>query len=308
MNIVFFGTSAFAVPILEALIDSEHRPAAVVTRPDSSQGRGQQLKASAVASVAEAHGVRVLKPEDVRSGFFLAEYQSLKPGLAVVAAFGGILSKEVLEVASVENLNVHPSLLPRHRGASPLQRTILEGDSLTGVSLALVTSRVDAGPVLLQEEDQVLPTDTAASLGERLARLGVGSLFRVLRDLDSFLGRAVEQDEAQATYAPKLSKAEGQVNWAEPAGLIERRIRAYQPWPRAYSVLDGRRLVLLRSELCAESGAPGTVLAADPKQGLVVAAGKASLRILELQPEGKRPMPAEAWLAAHSLAVGLTFS
>lgn len=296
LRLVFAGTPEFAVPSLEACAASGHRLAAVYTQPDRPAGRGRRPRASPVKARAAELGVRVRQPQTLRDADEQAGLAALSPDLMVVVAYGLILPPAVLRIPRLGCVNVHASLLPRWRGAAPIQRAVEAGDARTGVTLMQMAAGLDTGPVLAQRECPIAPCDTAGELHDRLARLGGDLLAESLDALARGALSAAPQDTAQATYAAKLDKAEGRLNWDLDAAALARRVQAFNPWPVAYASLDNERVRVWRA--CARPGAceaaPGTVLAAG-RDGVDVATGKGVLRIAELQwPGGRRLSAGEA--------------
>lgn len=310
LRIVFFGTPAFAVPTLEALIASRHQVVAVVTQPDKPTGRGQKVAAPAVKVTATSHGLPVWQPERMRDEAFQAAYREASPDLGVVAAYGKILPESVLQVPRLGLLNVHASLLPRWRGASPIQHAVMAGDAETGVTIMRVVKALDAGAMLATVTRAIGPDDTSDEVEHDLARLGAALLVRTLDDVEA--GTAIEspQDDSRATYAPRLDKTDGIVNWQQGASALHDFVRGMRPWPFAQAWLQGQRLMLLRTRPASgpiPPAAPGTIV--EVKPALVVATGDGrGLEILELQPEGRRAMSARDFLAGRAVAPGAAFT
>jgi len=309
LRIVYFGTPTFAIPPLEALLSSRHRVVAVVSQPDRPRGRGQQLRPTPTRELAETRGVPVLQPPRIRDESFLRAIRDLAPDLGVVAAFGRILPDELLTIPRLGMINVHASILPRYRGAAPIQRAVLAGDEETGVTIMRVVSELDAGPTFGIERVPIGPAATSGEVEALVARAGAPLLLRVVEDLAA--GRAVEtpQDHQQATYAPKVTKAEGAINWSESAAAIHDKVRGLQPWPLASTHLEDERYVIRRSAIhsARTTEPPGAVVEAHGDT-LSVACGDGSvLRILEIQPEGRRSMTAREFLAGRHLAPGDRF-
>ena len=305
MRVVFFGTPAFAVPTLEALLASSHSVVGVVTQPDRPRGRGQRVSDAPVKRRSLEAGIPLLQPVSLKPPEFLAELAAFKADLGVVAAYGRILSDAVLAVPRLGMINVHASLLPRYRGAAPVHRAVIAGDRETGVTIMRVVKALDAGPMMATIRRPIDADETSVDVERDLARLGAGLLVDVVDRLAA--GRAPEmpQNDADATYAPRLAKEDSRLDWSRPARDLHNQIRGLHPWPHAETFLDGKRLILLRSAvLDTSSGAPpGTIVAARGDQ-LDVAAGDGVLRILELQAEGKKPMRTRDFLAGHAMPPG----
>jgi methionyl-tRNA formyltransferase len=310
LRIVFFGTPAFAVPTLEQLVHSRHEVVGVVTQPDRPRGRGQQVSEAPVKALAVSLGLPVLQPERLARDPFEASFAALRADLGVVAAYGKILPDWLLATPRLGLINVHASLLPRYRGASPVHRAVIGGDAVTGVTIMRVVKALDAGAMLATVQVAIGPDDTTTIVEEALAARGAELLVATLDDIEH--GRAVEtpQDEALVTYAPKLTKAEGLVDWHRPARDVHNLVRGLWPWPHAYAFLDGTRFILHRSRLSPLPGGapPGTILAASAGEGLHVACGDGAVEILELQLEGKRVMSARDAMANTLLKPGARFS
>lgn len=307
MRIVFFGTGCFAVPSLEALLDAGHDVAALVTQPDRVKGRGRALAAPPTKSVAERRGVPVLQFERVREPTAQEALRRLRPELQVVVAFGQILPRSVIDIAPRGTVNVHGSLLPRLRGAAPVQWAIANGDTETGVTTMLIDEGLDTGPLLLSRATAIGPDETAADLEARLARLGAEVLLETVRGLERGTLAPVPQDGSRATLAPLLKKEDGRVDWSRTASQIACRTRGFHPWPGTHTTHEGRLLKLLEARPLPASGGGaegGTVLAVD-RQGVTVGCGGGSrLLLLEVQPESRRAMPAAAWAVGARLRPG----
>ena len=300
LRIVFFGTPRFAVPTLEALRAAGHTIAAVITQPDRPRDRGHKVHASAVKAAAEQYGTSVLQPERLKAAEFLSAYQALDADLGVVAAYGRLLPQVVIDGPRLGLLNVHGSLLPRWRGAAPVHRAILAGDLTTGVTIMRVVLALDAGPMLAQDAVAIDPDETSVDLEDRLAHVGARLLVESVEDLAA--GRAIEtpQPDMGITYAARLERADSPIDWARPARVIHNQIRGLHPWPLATTSLGGQRLIVRRSVVDQEvdqtaAEPPGTIVEARGDR-LVVAATPGRLRLLELQPEGRRAMDARAFI------------
>ncbi len=310
LRIVFFGTPAFAVPTLRALLDSSHPVVGVVTQPDRPRGRGQRVTDSPVKQLAGERGVPVLQPARMKDEAFLAGLRAWQADLGVVAAYGRILPAAVLDTPPEGLINVHASLLPRHRGAAPVHRAVIAGDTVTGVSIMRVVQALDAGAVFATVERPIGPDDTSVEVERDLATLGADLLLRIVDDIAA--GRAVEtpQEDAAATYAHRLEKDEGVLDWSNAAATLHNLVRGLQPWPLTWSTINGRRLIVLRSRLAAAPaalvGEPGTILAIT-RDAVQVQAGDGAIELLTVQPEGRRPMAARDFAAGHRLTPGMRF-
>ena len=315
MRTVFFGTPAFAVPTLEQLLASAHDVVGVVTQPDRPRGRGQRVSASPAKAVALANGLTVFQPERMKDPDFVAALEELKPDLGVVAAYGKLLPDRLLALPRLGMINVHASLLPKYRGAAPIHRAVMAGERESGITIIKLVHEMDAGPMLRWEAMPIVPNDTSASLEPRLAELGAKLLVATIDALDE--GHIVEheQNPDEVTFAPRLARDDGRIDWTQPAPQIHNQVRGLHPWPHAFGYLDGVRYLLLHTRVVEvpaanssqEPPVPGQVLEAI-KDRLVVATGRRSaLALLELQPEGRRPLTTRAFLAGHRLSPGAIF-
>jgi methionyl-tRNA formyltransferase len=311
LRIVFFGTPDFAVPTLRALIESRHQVVAAVTQPDRPRGRGQRPHSPPVKDLALRHGLTVLQPERLRDEAFLDALKALNADLGVVAAYGKILSDAVLQIPGRGLINVHASLLPKYRGAAPIHRAVMAGETRTGVTIMRVVKALDAGPMISSVSRSIGPDESSSEVEQALAVIGAEALGKAVDALAS--GTAVEtpQDDAQSTYAHRLEKTDGVVDWSRPVRAIHNQIRGLHPWPHAYSDLDAERTILLRSHVETEQNVgrnvePGEVVEA-AGDVLSVQTGKGVLRILELQREGRRPVSAREFLAGRRLGEGAKF-
>jgi methionyl-tRNA formyltransferase len=293
-RLVFMGTPQFAVPTLVAL-DEQHQVVGVVTQPDRRAGRGRKLTLSPVKEAALARDLPVFQPRTLRDSEAVGPLEAWQPEVIVVAAFGQILRRSVLDLAPHGCLNVHASLLPRYRGAAPISAAILEGDSVTGATIMLLDEGLDTGPILAQAECPVAPEDTTGSLTAKLADLGAELLVKTLPPWLAGEVRARPQDESLATYCRPLTKGDGHLDWARPAVYLDRQIRASDPWPGAYTLWQGQRLKILRAKPDADwqgGEQPGQVVSLEPS-GLGVATGEGALELLQVQLAGKKPMDAD---------------
>lgn len=305
MRILFLGTPGFAVPSLESLMTGPDVVVGVVSQPDRPRGRGLKPEPAPVSQLARAAGLPLFQPERLGDEEFLAQMDDLRIDLGVTCAFGRLLRPPLLSLPRHGFLNVHASLLPRHRGASPIARAILEGDSWSGVTIFQLDSGMDTGPVLVQRVERILHDDTADALSGRLAGLGAIALREACERIRAGSAVAVDQPLEGATYAPILRKVDGLVSWARPADQCERFVRAMSSWPGAVTRHRGLPLKLLRVELVnllASGAAPGALLAADPLP--VVAALPGALRLCRVQPAGRKEMDADSWGRGARLEIG----
>lgn len=287
MRIVFAGTPEFAAEHLKALLDSPYEIVAVYTQPDRPAGRGQKLMPSAVKALALAHDIPVYQPQTLRNVDAQAELAALKPDLMVVVAYGLILPQAVLDIPRLGCINSHASLLPRWRGAAPIQRAVEAGDAESGVTVMRMEAGLDTGPMLLKVTTPISADDTGGSLHDRLAQLGPGAVVQAIAGLADGSLQGEVQDDALATYAHKLNKDEARLDWSRPAVELERLIRAFNPWPVCHSTLDGETVKVLGANLSTGKGEPGEILSAS-KDGLAVACADGALSLTRLQlPGGK---------------------
>jgi methionyl-tRNA formyltransferase len=301
MRLIFAGTPEFAAAALKTLIDAGHDIALVLTQPDRPAGRGMKLKASPVKELALAHGLPVAQPQTLKAAEIQAQLRAIQAEAMIVAAYGLILPQAVLDIPPHGCLNIHASLLPRWRGAAPIQRAILAGDAETGITIMQMDAGLDTGAVLLKKTCPIVPDETAQTLHDKLAGLGGAAIVDALARLDSLRGE--RQDDTRATYAAKLSKEEAEIDWERPAQEIARAVRAYNPFPVAFTRLDGEPLRLWAAMPANGSGEPGQVLAAD-KHGIAVACGDGALLITELQRAGGKRLTAAQFLAGGGIAPG----
>lgn len=309
MKIVFFGTPQIAADILETLIRSEHEVIALITQPDRAKGRGKQIVFSPAKEVAVAHDIPVYQPEKVSDPEFLDTLESLKADLHVVAAYAQKLPNRLLEMAPRGCINVHPSLLPKYRGAAPMMAAILNGDKESGVTIMKMAEKMDAGDILLQEEMPLDPDETNASIERKAADLGAQLLLKTIKGIEDGSIVPIPQNDEDSTYVRQIGKEAGLIDFSEDAEVIERKTRAYDPWPGTYTYLDGRTFKILKvsvNEITPSGTEPGTVISSD-KHGFTIAAGKGSLNILEVQLEGKKRMTAEEFLRGRKIEPGYRF-
>ena len=310
MRIVFIGTGEIGVLTLQALLKSEHEVVGVVTQPDKPVGRTQlveppPIKKALVSSAPDASPARtgralpmpVLQPARIKDLQAIEEIRALKPDVIVVMAYGQILPRDVLEIPKIACLNLHASLLPRWRGAAPIQAAIAAGDHETGITVMYMDEGLDTGDILLQRTIDIVPADTGGSLHDRLAKIAPEALLESLELLAEEGAPRIPQDNALATYASKLRREDGKIDWTDPAEAIERKIRAFDPWPGAFMEFDGRKLKVFSAVIVGLCGMPGEILLSEKE--LVVAAGEGALSLGEVQPEGKRRMSAAEFLRGH---------
>ena len=301
MVIVYAGTPDFAVPALQALCQQQAlQPQLVLTQPDRPAGRGQQLQTSPVKQFASSRQLPLLQPESLRDADTRQQLAALAPDLIIVAAYGLLLPPDILNLPQHGCWNIHASLLPRWRGAAPIQQAIAAGDSHTGISIMQMQRGLDTGPVYLQRQLAIAADDTSGSLHDRLARLGAECLLQCISALQQGeLPAPVAQDDTLATYAPRLRKSDARIDWHEPAEVIARKIRAYNPWPAAWTELLGRRTIIWQAQaMPGNYGSAGSIIQAC-RDRLLIACGNGAVAIHTLQPAGGRRMPVVDWLNAH---------
>ena len=302
MRIVFMGTPDFAVPSLQALIDAGHDVCAVYTQPDKPQGRKQILTAPPVKTLALEHDIPVFQPNTLKNEDEQARLRELAPEVIIVVAYGKLLPKAVLDIPPHGCINVHGSLLPRWRGAAPIQWAVIAGDEMAGVTTMQMAEGLDTGDMLLTYETKVGEKETAGELFDRLAQSGAELLIQTLVKLDEITPRP--QDDAQSCYAHMLDKQMAVIDWSKSAHEIDCLIRGLNPWPIALTTLSGERLKVFAAEKAAGNGEPGTVLEADPKKGLTVACGEGALKLTEIQLVGGKRMKATDFLRGRAIEVG----
>jgi len=308
-RILFMGTPDFAEATLQALLDGPDRVVGVVTQPDRPKGRGKKLSPPPVKVLAEQAGLPVLQPTKIKTQEFHDQLAAFEPDVIVVAAYGRILPTNILNLAPHGCINVHGSLLPAHRGAAPIQWSVINGDPETGVTIMQMNEGMDTGDILLTAAITPDPNETAGSLYPKLAALGGKALLEALDLLRQGKLAASPQDESLATVAPMLKKEDGMIDWAKSAKELHCLIRGLDPWPSAYSFLEGTRFRFFVPEIINKDpqAAPGTILAAD-KRGLLIATGHNCLLVREVQPEGKKRMTVEALLCGRPITSGATFT
>jgi methionyl-tRNA formyltransferase len=303
MKIIFAGTPEFAVPCLQMLLDSKHEVCAVYTQPDRPAGRGRKLQPSPVKELAVAAGIPVFQPLTMKTSDDLQQIKSFDADLMVVVAYGMILTQDVLDTPRLGCINVHASLLPRWRGAAPIQRALMAGDEKTGVTIMQIVRKLDAGDMLHKEECVISATDTASDLHDKLAALGAIGLSKVLEQIEAGILHPEPQDEALVTYAEKLEKSEAAIDWTKPAAEIALKVRGLNAWPVAQTLYQGNVLRIWQAAEVNDDSSqqlqPGVVRCAG--KHMDVATGKGFLRLLEIQLPGGKRMPVQAFLSAHDV-------
>ncbi|QQM64319.1 methionyl-tRNA formyltransferase [Pseudoalteromonas sp. LC2018020214] len=299
LRIIFAGTPDFAARHLQALIQSEHQIVGVYSQPDRPAGRGKKLKASEVKELALEHNLPVFQPQSLKNDEALAELTSLNADIMIVVAYGLILPKAILEAPRLGCLNVHGSILPRWRGAAPIQRAIWAGDKQTGVTIMQMDEGLDTGDMLHISRCPISTTETSASLYTKLAELGPDALIETINKLANGEITPEPQNDELANYAKKLSKEEADIDWSMSALQIERNIRSFNPWPMCFTQMGGQTVKIHQAQVLLQSGDPGQILSSD-KNGVVVACGEHALCITQLQPQGKKPMAINDFLNGRS--------
>ena len=315
MVIVFFGTPKFAVPSLEALIASRHRVPLVVTQPDKRRDRGQKVTDAPVKAAARLHGIPVFQPERLRDPEVAGVLREHAPDIAVVAAYGKLIPPDLLRVPRRGMINVHASLLPKYRGAAPVHRAILNGELETGVTIMQVVEALDAGDMLAKSRRRIGPDETSEELEQALAEDGARLLLHTIEQIEAGTSTPEPQDHSASSYAPRLRKDEGLIDWTRPAREIHNRVRGLYPWPHTYSYLDGARVIVLTTQVRLKADTPrGPGTTAPPgtivdvtRDAIDVLTGEGIIAITELQPEGRRTMSARDFVAGRPVHPAMTF-
>ena len=303
MRLIFAGTPEFAALALQALLDAGHDIPLVLTQPDRPAGRGMKLKASPVKEIALAHHLQVAQPENLKTDSSRQIIQDTRADVMIVAAYGLILPQVVLDMPRLGCVNIHASLLPRWRGAAPIHRAIEAGDTETGITLMQMDRGLDTGAMLTRAVLPILDSDTTGSLHDRLAALGAREIVRLLPELAAGTVSAAPQDDTQACYAAKIGKEEARLDWTRPALELDRRIRAFNPFPGAFGLLEGNPLKIWLARPAPGAGAPGRILAISDG-GLLIACGEGALEVMEVQKAGGRRLPISAFISGHPLKAG----
>ena len=307
MRIVFMGTPEFAVPSLKALIQNRYEIAGVFTQPDRPKGRGNKLTFSPVKAAAFEAGLPVFQPEKIRRDA-TEILRDLRPDLCVTAAFGQILSQEILDIPPLGSINVHASLLPRHRGPAPVAHAIMCGDKETGVTTMFMDAGIDTGDILLQQKTDIRACETCGELTTRLAQIGADLLILTIRELENGTLIRIPQNEHEMSYDPMLDKSMGNIDFSDSADAVCGKINGLNPWPCVTVPLGGDRLKLLRAVKTFGTGRYGTVTEADPKKGLIIACGSDAVRITEIQAPGGKKMEAGDYLRGHAIMTGVSLN
>lgn len=313
MKIVFFGTSSFAIPSLRELIGSRHEILAVVTQPDRQKGRNLKISQPPAKVLALAEGIEVYQPDNASASDAAQYLKRLDAELFIVISFGQILKKNVLSIPKLYSLNLHGSLLPKYRGAAPTNWAIINGDKTTGITIIKMNEGMDEGDIILRKETGIDPEDTNITLSEKLSDLGADTLLEVIDMIDSGKKIALtKQDNAEATYAPKLKKEDGLIVWNREAVKIHNMVRGLIPWPGAYTHYDGKVLKVLKTGIpdvaSGRDALPGTVIDVVKDKGMIVKTGSGNIAIQYLQLEGKKAMDSDAFVRGHRIGAGYRFA
>lgn len=307
LRVAFFGTPSFAVPTLAALLASRHPVVGVVTQPDRPRGRGQKQTLAPVKQLSLDNGLPILQPDRLKDPAFLDAFAAWQADLGVVAAYGRIIPEIVIATPRLGLINVHASLLPKYRGAAPVHRAVLAGDTRTGVTIMRIVRELDAGAMFARVERPIPPDATSADVERDLADVGARVLVEIVDSMAAGTAHEEPQDPSGATYAAKITREEGLIDWSRPAAGIHHQVRGLWPWPHAWTFLHGARLIVRRTVVVPGGASPeaqaGTVLDID-RDRWDVACGAGVLRLLEVQPEGRRPMQAHEFLAGHPVSPG----
>lgn len=311
MNIVFFGTSEFAVTVLRKLVDSNHKVLAVVTQPDRKKGRSLNISSPVTKITAIKSGIPVYQPDDVSGKDSVTYLKKMNADLFVVVAFGQILKKQVLDIPKFCCVNIHSSLLPRYRGAAPTNWAIMNGDASGGVTIIRMNEKMDEGDIILKKEVAIDKDDTNITLNEKLADIGADALIEAVELIGSGKAKFTKQNGLAVTYAPKLKKEDGLINWDEPAVRIHNKVRALLPWPGAYTHFEGKALKILKTEVLEGDnckGSNGEVVDIIKHKGIAIKTKEGNLLIQYVQIEAKKPIDTDALLCGHKIPIGYRFN
>ena len=310
VNILFFGTSEFAMTVLRRLIESEQKVLAVVTQPDRQKGRRLKISPPLTKVLAETKGIPVYQPDDASSKESIAYLKKLNADLFVVVAFGQILKRETLDIPKFCCVNIHSSLLPKYRGAAPTNWAIMNGETVSGVTIIRMNEKMDEGDIILKKEIAIDKEETNITLSEKLADIGADALMETIELIGSGKAKFTKQDDSAAPPAPKLKKEDGLINWNEPAAKIHNKVRGLLPWPGAYTHFKGKTLKILKAEVLEtgnSKGASGEVVDVIKHKGLVIKTGEGNLLIQYVQIEAKKPFDTDAFLCGHKIPIGYRF-
>ena len=303
MRVVFLGTPEFGVPSLKALVESGYEVVGVFTQPDKPKGRGKKMQMSPVKECAMEYGIPVYQPVKIRLDG-VEDLRALNPDLCVTAAFGQILSQEILDIPTIGTVNVHSSLLPKYRGSAPINWAIIQGETQTGITTMMTDKGLDTGDILLQKEMEILPGENAEELTMRMAPIGAELLIETIRLLEKGECPRRKQIEEEMSYFPMFKKEMGEIDWQMTAHEIVCRVRGLIPWPGAsFSWMGGETIKVWKAEECDFSGQPGQILKSDAKEGLIIAAGEKAVRVIELQAQGGKRMNAKDYLRGHPVSI-----
>lgn len=312
MKIIFFGSSEFSIPILKSLLSSKHSVVQVVTTPDRKKGRGQKVSPSVVSTFAQEYSLPILSPEKLSAAPVIEVIKNAASDFLVIASYGKMVPESIFTLPKIAPLNVHPSLLPRHRGASPIQSAILEGDQETGVSIADVTKELDSGDIFGQVKTDIGENENALELSERLAVMGATLLIKIIDQFSSGKISRTKQDSSKATYAKKLSRSLGKIDWEKPASCIHNEVRAYYPWPSAFTFFSRKRIKILetrvlKAQQAGSNAVPGTVTSIEHNKSFHITTQEGSLEVIRVQPEGRREMMAFEFIPGQRIKIGDRF-
>lgn len=301
------GTPDFAVPSLRALLENGYEVVGVFCQPDRPKGRGHKLAACPVKELAQSAGIPVFQPERIKREEGVAMLKACAPDLCVTAAFGQLLSQEILDIPPLGTINVHSSLLPKHRGSAPINWSIIQGDQVTGVTTMFTDKGMDTGDILLMRETPIGPAENAGELTDRLAEMGAGLLIETIRALEAGTLVRTPQDHAAATYEPKMDKELGRIDWSRPAQELDWLVRGTTPWPGAFTTLGEQTIKVFELDILdgPASGAPGEIVAADAKRGLIVSCGDHDVVLAQIQMPGAKRMNAKDYLRGHTMETGV---
>lgn len=311
MNIVFFGTSGFAIPSLREISNSRHKILALVTQPDRKRGRNLKLEPPPTKILAQTHSVPVYQPQNASGPESVNYLRNLKPDLFVVASFGQILKKEILAIPKLYSINLHASILPRYRGAAPTNWAVINGDETTGVTVIRMTEGMDEGDMILRKEAAIDKEDTNITLNEKLSEIGAGLLLEAMDLIEAGKAHFEKQDSGKATPAPKLKKRDGLIDWSEPAAKVHDRVRGLLPWPGAHTYYDGKIMKILKTEVldspAGQNVKNGEIVDIVKNRGIIVHTGAGNLIIKHLQIEGKKILDADSFVRGRRISKGYIF-